>query len=280
METFGRRLLTLRKLYNYSQSTVARLIEISQPNYNRYEKDKIIPNLHFIKKILDFYCIDSNWLLLGKGDIFKVGYWTGYGHRLKIIRNHFDLKQSEFAERLCISRTKLSNYENNQPAPFDFLIRLCLSYNVNLNWLFTAYGEKIFTLFSGHYHEPINLTDEFVKQLKEGIKHRFKEFLKKISSDVESIAFYLTRPEIEIEHLWDFSNNPDYKSIWILIDEHNLNLNWLLADIGSALYAKEDSYIFDEYSSKFVSLDPMALMNRIDQLEKELKECNKSKESL
>jgi transcriptional regulator with XRE-family HTH domain len=275
LETLNERLLYLRKMNNHSQKFVADFNNVSQSNYSKYEKGQVDPSLSFIVKILKFYSIDPNWLLFGEGEIFKVGYWTDYGSRLKIIRNHYELKQSEFAERLCVSRTKLSNYENNHLAPFDFLIRLCLSFKVNLNWLFANEGEKIFPLFSGINNQIFDVTNDSVNELIEGIKPRFYKFLNTISYDVNRMAQHIDRSEHELDNLWNLSRYPDYKAIWTIVDGHNLNLNWLLANIGSMLFAKEMSFYFDEKNTKIISLDPMDLMTRIDKLEKELEELKK-----
>lgn len=62
-------------------------------------------------------------------------------NRLKLLRKNLNLTQAEFAEKLKIGQTYLSEIErgNRNPAPQFFLSLAML--NVNLNWLFTGKGE-------------------------------------------------------------------------------------------------------------------------------------------
>ena len=69
MQTFIQRLVFLRKTKHYTQQYVADKTNLSQPNYNRYEKGRIVPSLSFIEKIIELYDVDANWLIKGIGDI-------------------------------------------------------------------------------------------------------------------------------------------------------------------------------------------------------------------
>lgn len=69
MQTFIQRLVYLRKTMHYTQQYVANKTNLSQPNYNRYEKGRIEPSLSFIEKIIELYNVDANWLIKGIGNI-------------------------------------------------------------------------------------------------------------------------------------------------------------------------------------------------------------------
>ncbi len=69
MQTFIQRLVFLRKTKHYTQQYVADKTNLSQPNYNRYEKGRIEPSLSFIEKIIELYNVEANWLIKGIGDI-------------------------------------------------------------------------------------------------------------------------------------------------------------------------------------------------------------------
>ena len=54
---------------HYTQQYVADKTNLSQPNYNNYEKGRVEPSLSFIEKIIKLYNVDANWLIKGIGDI-------------------------------------------------------------------------------------------------------------------------------------------------------------------------------------------------------------------
>lgn len=62
--------------------------------------------------------------------------------RLKQIRKHFHLTQEDFADRLGIKRSAISNYEIGRNEPIDAVVSLiCREFNVNERWLRTGEGE-------------------------------------------------------------------------------------------------------------------------------------------
>ena len=62
--------------------------------------------------------------------------------RLKQLRKKLGLTQEEFAKRLGIKRTAISNYEIGRNTPIDAVIPLiCREFNVNETWLRTNEGE-------------------------------------------------------------------------------------------------------------------------------------------
>ncbi len=69
METFSQRLIYLRKTLHYTQQYVSEKTSVSQSNYSKYEKGRFEPSLSFVKKIIELYDIDANWLIKGIGDI-------------------------------------------------------------------------------------------------------------------------------------------------------------------------------------------------------------------
>lgn len=62
--------------------------------------------------------------------------------RIKKIRKHFGLSQSEFGEALGVSRDAISNYELGRVIPSElFVNHLCSTFNINPDWLETGEGE-------------------------------------------------------------------------------------------------------------------------------------------
>ena len=61
--------------------------------------------------------------------------------RIKDIRDQFGLNQEEFAKRIGVQRSTVSNYEQGLRVPIDAVITLiCREFNVNENWLRTGEG--------------------------------------------------------------------------------------------------------------------------------------------
>lgn len=62
--------------------------------------------------------------------------------RLKLLRKQLKLTQEEFADRLGIKRSAISNYEIGRNEPIDAVISIiCREFNVNETWLRTGKGE-------------------------------------------------------------------------------------------------------------------------------------------
>ena len=61
--------------------------------------------------------------------------------RIKKIRKHFKLSQEEFAKRIGIKRTAISNYEIGRNLPVDAVIALiCREFDINEEWIRTGHG--------------------------------------------------------------------------------------------------------------------------------------------
>lgn len=64
--------------------------------------------------------------------------------RIKQVRKHFNLSQSEFGEQLGVGRDAISSYELGRVIPTAlFINHLCATYHVNRTWLETGEGEML-----------------------------------------------------------------------------------------------------------------------------------------
>ena len=90
--------------------------------------------------------------------------------RLKGLRQQFGLTQEEFADRLGVKRSAISNYEIGRNEPIDAVISLiCREFNVSEQWLRTGEGEM--------FNQPESRKDEIqriVERMMEGRKAEFK----------------------------------------------------------------------------------------------------------
>lgn len=62
--------------------------------------------------------------------------------RIKELRQHFNMTQQEFADRIHVERSSIAGYENGKRVPRDATIELiCREFGVNESWLRTGEGE-------------------------------------------------------------------------------------------------------------------------------------------
>jgi len=114
-------------------------------------------------------------------DIKKVLITMTTNDRIKQIRKLKNLTQQEFANRLGIKRSTISNYEMGRNNPVDSVISLiCREFNVNEEWLRNGTGDMFL---------PENRQDEIEKAVRnlftgetDSFKSRFITMLAKLST--------------------------------------------------------------------------------------------------
>ena len=98
--------------------------------------------------------------------------------RLRALRKELGLTQEKFAERLCMKRNSIANYEIGRNEPIDAVIALiCREFNVNEAWLRTGEGEMFI-----HLSRDQVITDFAADLIKEGgtFRKRLVEALAKL----------------------------------------------------------------------------------------------------
>lgn len=81
------------------------------------------------------------------GDYMAIVKDPNMNLRIKMIRDHLKLKQNEFAEKLGIKQSSLSSIENVSVNVSDRVQKdVCISFNVNKEWLLTGKGEMFNSL--------------------------------------------------------------------------------------------------------------------------------------
>lgn len=64
--------------------------------------------------------------------------------RIKAVRKHYHLTQSEFGDRLGAKQTTVANWENSSRNPSSTVISLiCREFSIDEHWLRTGEGEMI-----------------------------------------------------------------------------------------------------------------------------------------
>ena len=92
--------------------------------------------------------------------------------RIKAIRKHYNLTQTEFGDRIGVKGNTITNYENDLRNPSDaIIVSICREFNVNEDWLRSGTG-KMF--------QPITKNDEISKlfgEVSKGSDDNFKRRL-------------------------------------------------------------------------------------------------------
>lgn len=98
------------------------------------------------------------------------------GERIKEIRKHYKMTQSEFGLLFGLSPSHISNIENNRENPSEMLILfICFRFNINKQWLISGKGD-IKESFN------VNSKDGCLKKLQE-IQLNINERLNKLTSE-------------------------------------------------------------------------------------------------
>lgn len=90
-----------------------------------------------------------------------------FGYRLKKLRRQHHLSQTQVANRLNLSKTSISGYENNVKTPSqDVLIKLAGLYRVSTDYLLGLDDEEMISV-KGLTHQQKRLVEELVRMLEE-----------------------------------------------------------------------------------------------------------------
>ena len=90
-----------------------------------------------------------------------------FGYRLKNLRQQHHLTQTQVANRLNLSKTSISGYENNVKTPSqDVLIKLAGLYRVSTDYLLGLDDEEMISV-EGLTRQQRRLVEELVRMLQE-----------------------------------------------------------------------------------------------------------------
>lgn len=94
--------------------------------------------------------------------------------RIKEIRRRFNLTQQELADRICVKRGAIANYEIGRNEPSDSVVSLiCREFHVNEQWLRTGEGSMI---------ESMDVDNEIAEFSAKVLRDRSDSFRKRFIS--------------------------------------------------------------------------------------------------
>ena len=135
------RLRNVREDNNLSQANVANMLNISRPNYTRWEtREKIIP-LRKLNEYCNIFKVSMDYVV----GLEKNNYYTNYdkdidikivSQRIKSVRIKNNLTQMNLANMLNCDQSIISDYENGRTLILTSLaIDICKKFNISLDWL-------------------------------------------------------------------------------------------------------------------------------------------------
>lgn len=130
------------------------------------------------------------------------------GDRIKKLRQFFKLKQSEFAEKINLNQSRISDYESNTSIPHEnTVIIICTYFQVNFQWLMYGEGDM--------YSEQKKPIPEDIKEKPILIKIAYREDVRPAAGhgafvNSELITCYF---EFDKRYLDDYNINSKYADI-------------------------------------------------------------------
>lgn len=72
----------------------------------------------------------------------KTNYQKLFGERLKLVRQHYRLRQNEFAEKVDSAQSSIARLESGERMPEGYIIKLIVEqFGCDAVWLITGKGE-------------------------------------------------------------------------------------------------------------------------------------------
>lgn len=155
---FKDKLKELRARNNLTQRELAQKLNLSYGTIAMYETGKRSPDYDTLNKIADLFNVSTDFLL-GRDS-------SGFGTRLKELREEKNLTRDALAKKLNISYSAVSKYETNVRFPDKETLRqLADFFNITLDFLLGRTDDPTSSKVSSS-DKPVDI-DAFVKKLKD-----------------------------------------------------------------------------------------------------------------
>ena len=113
--------------------------------------------------------------------------------RIKLIRKHFGLSQTEFGARIGVKQTSVAGYETGARVPLDAVINaICKEFRVRDEWLRTGEGEMFYPI--SRDKEIASYTDALLSDSPDSLRSIVISYLMKWDvEDWEAVAKILKK---------------------------------------------------------------------------------------
>ncbi len=180
--------------------------------------------------------------------------------RIREIRKKFELTQTDFADKIQITRNLLAQIETNKSLPTLNTVYLIVKYfNINYEWLFTGEGPMLASDLpkESNLVEHSMSVNERIISLRKFLNLNQLDFAKSIGAYNQANISDIERGRVK----------PDVEFITLLLKKYNINIEWLLIGEGSMLRSDspKESNLVDHLMA-----ENKALMARIEELNREI----------
>jgi len=134
-------LRNIREEYDLTQKEMADILNVSRPNYTRWEtKAKIIP-LKKLNQFCNYFNISMDYVIGLSKDNLKYNFnkdidYNFVAKRIKTIRKNNNITQVELANLLNTNQSVVSAYESGKTLILtSFAIEICLKFHISMDWL-------------------------------------------------------------------------------------------------------------------------------------------------
>ena len=131
------RLKDIRENSDLKQKDIAKILNVSRPNYTRWEtKEKIIPLIK-LNDFCNYFNINMDYVIGLTNNLVKINKTIildkkAIGRNLKEFRNKNNITQEELALKIGTTHSVISAYENGHTLILTaFLINLCKVYSLS-----------------------------------------------------------------------------------------------------------------------------------------------------
>lgn len=141
------RLKEIREVYKKSKAGFAKMLDIPQPTYLRYETGTQKLSTKLIKALI-FKCnVNIHWLFTGEGEMFIKKYTfkskksniikiSCINEKIKFLIEKNKLSKTRFAEIVKFRKDRLNSILKNQTIPtFEELYKISKNFDISLDWL-------------------------------------------------------------------------------------------------------------------------------------------------
>lgn len=150
IQTVSDRIRLVRKSLEMTQQEFADSLGVNRSIIKNYELSIVSPTNIFIEHLCMKHSINKDWILTGTGDMLShesSDPAVGIPQRIRELRKHLNMTQTEFGESLGVSREVINTYEHGKVLPPHTIIELLrLKHNVNPNWLNYGEGEMFLSV--------------------------------------------------------------------------------------------------------------------------------------
>lgn len=146
--TMNETLQFLRESYDYTQEDIAKLLDVSQVSYSRWERKELLIPLYQLNKLANILNSSMDYIMeLTRNNnptnkIENIDF-NIVAKRITEIREDNDLSMRALAKILNTSHSTISSYESGKNLIIiSFALELSKKYNISLDWLVGRSNDK------------------------------------------------------------------------------------------------------------------------------------------